>query len=75
MSNSFTRLQKTLSRILSIEKDKITIDSHFTNDLGADSIQLIEIIMGIEDEFDVEITDAVAVKIKSVRDALSYLEK
>lgn len=56
------------------ENTEINMDTSFVNDLEADSIGLVELIMGIEDEYEIEIDDENAEKIKTVRDAVEYLE-
>ena len=55
--------------------DLVTLDSHFIEDLGADSLDLVELIMSMEDEFGVEIADEDAEKILKVSDAVSYVIK
>ena len=75
MSNNFTRLQKIISQQLGIELDKITISSNFGKELGADSLDIVELVMAIENEFDLEIDDRVASEIQTVQDALNYIER
>ena len=60
---------------LGVEKDKISRSSHFVNDLGADSLDTVELIMAFEEEFGIEISDEDAEKIKRVKDAVEYIEK
>ena len=53
----FEKLQKIISEVLNVEPDKITMDTTFIDDLGADSLDVFQIIMGIEEEFDIEIAN------------------
>ncbi len=70
-------LEKLLGIIaeeLGVEKDEVTEDAHLQDDLGADSLDAVELIMAIEEEFDVEIDDTEATNIKTVQDIIDYLE-
>jgi len=69
------RIKKIIVDQLGIEEEKITIDSSFIDDLGADSLDIVELIMAFEEEFDIEIPDEDAEKIKTVGDAVNYLSK
>jgi len=71
----FDRVKEIISEELGIEEEEINIDSDISEDLGADSLDAIELIMAVEEEFDVEIADSEATKIKKVSDIVSYLEK
>ena len=51
----FEKLKKVIAEVLSVDPDEITMDTTFTDDLGADSLDLFQIIMGIEEEFDIEV--------------------
>ena len=66
----FEKLQKIISEVLNVEPDKITMDTTFIDDLGADSLDVFQIIMGIEEEFDIEIANENAENIVTVRDAV-----
>ncbi|MCH9757607.1 MAG: acyl carrier protein [Proteobacteria bacterium] len=68
------RVAKIVSEQLGVEESKITIDSKFMEDLGADSLDTVELVMALEDEFDCEIPDEEAEKLKSVGEALEYIE-
>ena len=68
------RIKKIIVDQLGIEEEKITIDSSFIDDLGADSLDIVELIMAFEEEFDIEIADEDAENIKVVRDVTRYLE-
>ena len=60
---------------LSVEKDKVVSEASFVDDLGADSLVLVELIMAMEEKFDIEIPDEDAEKIVTVQDAVAYVEK
>ena len=60
---------------LSVDKEKIVPGASFVDDLGADSLDLVELIMAMEEEFDTEIPDEDAEKIVTVQDAINYVEK
>lgn len=69
------RVKKIIVDQLGIDTSKITEGSSFVDDLGADSLDIVELIMAFEEEFDVEIPDEDAEKIKTVGDAIKYLSK
>ena len=58
-----------------VAADDVKIDSTFIDDLGADSLDIVELIMAFEEEFNIEIPDEIAEKIKTVKDAVDYIEK
>lgn len=60
---------------LSVEKDKVVPNASFVDDLGADSLDLVELIMAMEEGFDIEIPDEDAEKISTVQDAIDYVKK
>jgi acyl carrier protein len=60
---------------LAVDRDEVTEDSSFIEDLGADSLDVVELVMAFEEEFDVEIPDEDAENIRTVEDAVSYLEE
>jgi len=60
---------------LSVEKDKVVPNASFVDDLGADSLDLVELIMAMEEAFDVEIPDEDAEKINTVQNAIDYINK
>ncbi|MDX1918401.1 MAG: acyl carrier protein [Candidatus Caenarcaniphilales bacterium] len=70
---ALAKIQEVISKQLGIEKDKITETSGFMNDLGADSLDIVELVMAFEDEFHVEIPDEDAEKLSTVGDAATYL--
>ncbi|AIS09404.1 Acyl carrier protein [Lactobacillus helsingborgensis] len=69
----FTKIRDMLADNFEVDKDKITKDTNFTSDLDADSIDLVEFILQLEDEFGAEISDEDAEKIKTVGDAVNYI--
>jgi len=60
---------------LGVEKDKIKRETHFVNDLGADSLDTVELVMELEEEFDIDIPEEAADKIQRVGEAIEYIEK
>ncbi len=71
----FEKIRKIISEVLSIDESEITLESTFVEDLGADSLDVFQIIMGIEDEFDIEIPNDAAEKIVTVNDAVEEIKK
>lgn len=69
----FTKIKDILADNFEVSKDKITKETNFTTDLDTDSIDLVEFILQLEDEFGAEISDEDAEKIKTVGDAVSYI--
>ena len=67
-------IEKIIAENLNIEQGMIKDDSNFVNDLGADSLNIVEVIMGIEEEFDIEIPDEDAETIHTVGDLKQYIE-
>lgn len=70
----FEKIQKIIAEVLNMELEDITIDSTFVDDMGADSLDVFQIIMGIEEEFDIEIANEDAEKIVTVRDAVELIK-
>jgi acyl carrier protein len=70
----FEKVKDIIAEELGIEADIIKLDSDLADDLGADSLDAIELIMAVEEEFDVEIADSDATNIKLVSDIVTYLE-
>ncbi|CZT98098.1 acyl carrier protein [Plasmodium falciparum IGH-CR14] len=75
LKSTFDDIKKIISKQLSVEEDKIQMNSNFTKDLGADSLDLVELIMALEEKFNVTISDQDALKINTVQDAIDYIEK
>ena len=74
MSDVKQRVIDIVAKTLQIEKDKIKEESSFQEDLNADSIYIVELVMAFEQEFNCEISDEDAEKIRTVKDAVTYLE-
>lgn len=70
----FEKLQKIIAEVLNVDAEEITMDTTFVDDLGADSLDIFQIIMGIEEEFDIEIANEEAEKIVSVSDAVEQIK-
>ena len=70
----FEKLKKIIVDVLNVDENEITMDTTFIDDLGADSLDVFQIIMGIEEEFDIEIPDEAVENIKTVGDIVSYIE-
>ena len=70
----FEKLQKIISEVLNVDAEEITMESTFIDDLGADSLDVFQIIMGIEEEFDIEIPNEEAEKISTVADAVEQIK-
>ncbi|MEZ4357132.1 MAG: acyl carrier protein [Eubacteriales bacterium] len=70
----FEKVQKILSEQLEISKDKITMESNLIEDLKADSLDIVELIMDLEQEFDLEIPDDDLPKVIKVADVVKYIE-
>ncbi len=60
---------------LGADKEKITADTHFVNDLGADSLDTVELVMELEEEFDINIPDDAAEKIQTIGEAVGFIEQ
>lgn len=71
----FEKLVTIIAEVLNVDTAEITMDTTFVDDLGADSLDIFQIIMGIEEEFDVEISNEDAEKIVSVGDAVEQIKK
>jgi len=71
----FEKIRTIIAEELGVEKETVERDSKLAEDLGADSLDAVELIMAIEEEFDIEIDDTEATKIKTVQDIIDYLEK
>jgi len=70
----FEKLQQIIAEVLNVDIDEITPETTFIDDLGADSLDVFQIIMGIEEEFDIEITQEEAEKIATVGDAAEAIK-
>ena len=70
----FEKLKKVIADVLNVDPEEITMDTTFVDDLGADSLDVFQIIMGIEEEFDIEIANEEAEKIATVGDAVEQIK-
>ncbi|KQT32805.1 acyl carrier protein [Sphingomonas sp. Leaf412] len=75
MSETADRVKKIVVEHLGVEAEKVTEDASFIDDLGADSLDIVELVMAFEEEFGVEIPDDAAEKISTVRDAITYIDE
>ena len=71
----FEKLKKVIAEVLNVDPDEITMETTFTDDLGADSLDLFQIIMGLEEEFDIEIPAESAEDITTVEEAVERIKK
>ena len=72
---TFDKVRDIVVEQLGSEADEVTLESTFIDDLGADSLDIVELIMAIEEEFNVEIPDEAAEKIKTVQDVVNYIDQ
>ncbi len=70
----FEKVKKILMDQLDVEEEKVTADASITEDLGADSLDFVDLVMSLEEEFDVEIPDDQVENIKTVGDFVNYIE-
>ncbi len=72
---TFDRVKKVVVEQLEVAEDEVTPQASFVDDLGADSLDVVELVMGLEEEFDVEIPDEDAEKITTVQEAVNYIDE
>lgn len=70
----FEKIKKVIVEVLSVDESEITMDTKFIDDLGADSLDIFQIIMGLEEEFDIEISQEQAETIVSVADVVEQIK-
>ncbi|MDE0279995.1 MAG: acyl carrier protein [Gammaproteobacteria bacterium] len=75
MSTIVERVTKVVVEQLGVNEDQVTMDASFVDDLGADSLDTVELVMALEEEFDTEIPDDKAETIVKVKDVIDYIEK
>ena len=75
MSDTADRVQKIVVEHLGVEADKVTQEASFIDDLGADSLDIVELVMAFEEEFDIEIPDDAAEHIQTVGDAVKFISE
>ncbi len=69
------RVRKVLMEQLEVSEDEVTPTANIVDDLGADSLDVVEIVMGLEEEFDIEVSDQDAEKLPTVQDIVNYVEE
>ena len=74
MSSIEERVKKIVVEQLGVKEDEVTANASFVDDLGADSLDTVELVMALEEEFDIEISDEDAEKIQTVQNAIDYVE-
>ena len=72
--STFDKVKAIVVEQLGVDESEVVIDSTFIDDLGADSLDIVELIMAFEEEFNIEIPDDVAEKIKTVKDTVDYID-
>jgi acyl carrier protein len=75
MSDMVEKVKDIIAEELGVEREKLTDEASFMEDLGADSLDTVELVMAFEKEFDIDIPDEEAEKLRTVGDALKYLEE
>lgn len=70
----FDVIKRVIAEVLNVDESEVKMESTFIDDLGADSLDVLQIIMGLEQEFDIEISDAAAEKIVTVGDAVEQIK-
>lgn len=73
--NIFDRVQEIVAQQLGVDKNQVTEDANFADDLGADSLDTVELVMAIEEEFCIEIPDEDAEKIATLKEAIDFIYK
>ena len=71
----FEKVQKIISENLNVPLEKVTMDTHLVDDLGADSLDAVELIMALEEEYGIEVDDEAAQNMNYVRDLVNYIEE
>ena len=71
----FEKIKSVIVEQLGVDEETVTLNASFVDDLGADSLDVVDLIMGIEEEFDIEIADEDAETISTVGDAVNYIKE
>ncbi len=71
----FARVKKVVVDKMSVKEEEVTLEASFTEDLGADSLDVVELAMALEDEFGIQISDEMVGDLKTVKDAVDFIEK
>ncbi len=74
MSDNFERFKKCAVEVLQVDADKVTMEASFADDLDADSLDLVELVMALEEEFDIEVAEEELEGVAAVKDAVSLVE-
>ena len=72
--STFDRVKKVIVEVLEVSEEEVTLVASFMDDLGADSLDVVELVMGLEEEFEIEIPDEESEKIQTVQDAVTYID-
>lgn len=75
MASIAERIKQIVAEQLGVDEDQVTAEASFMDDLGADSLDTVELVMALEEEFDIEISDEDAEKIQTVQNAIDYVEE
>ena len=75
LASVYERVRSIVAERLGVDEEKVTMEAEFIGDLNADSLDLVEVIMAMEQEFDIEIKDEEAENIRSVTDAVNFIEE
>ena len=75
MSSVTERIKQIVAEQLGVDEDQVTPEASFMDDLGADSLDTVELVMALEEEFDIEISDEDAEKIQTVQNAIDYISE
>ena len=75
MASVAERIKAIVAEQLGVDEDQVTTEASFMDDLGADSLDTVELVMALEEEFDIEISDEDAEKIQTVQDAIDYISE
>jgi acyl carrier protein len=75
MADLFDKVKEIIIDQLGVDEDQVTLNSSFVDDLGADSLDIVELVMALEEEFDIQIPDEEAEKIRTVGDAVKFIQE
>jgi len=75
MSENVDRIKRVVAETLHVDKERVTDNARFVEDLGAESVQSIELVAAFEEEFDIDLDEEAALGVKSVGDAVRFIEK
>jgi len=75
MSDNASRVKRVVAETLRVDQDRVTDNARFVEDLGAESIQSIELVAAFEEEFDIDMDEEAALGVKNVGDAVKFIEK